>query len=755
MSQWYPVRKYLVLASIWLSLQVFALTLVQAQETATSPSPFVFEPAQPVVGTGDEIPLIVSGTQGEVVWITAKGKIIGSGDKVIYQAPKKSGMETITVTDAAGNQQSLTFKVGGFLDLHLSQVLYLFIVGFIGGLVSGFIGSGGAFVLTPAMMSMGVPAIMAVASNMCHKFPKALVGSMKRAKYGQVDLKLGIIMGISAEAGVLVGAHVQTAIKDAFGDVGSNLYVSAVFVVVLAVVGGYVLRDALKLASSGQQDKENVTKLARWVQSVHIPGTMMYFPSLGTKVSVLFTIPLGFATGMLAATIAVGGFIGVPAMIYVLGAPALMASATELVIAFVMGMGGTIKYAIEGYVDIRLAMIILAGSLFGIQLGAIGTTYVKDYMVKVVMGVIMLLVLFSRGLKIPVYLASLGYIEPLTESTVYMLDTTSFAMLILALTTGAVIILYALFKGFTAHAKEQREQAALEIVTPPIEATPTAASHQLSPMGRFGKIMLVTDGSEFCAGATREAIRLAQRTDGNLYAMSVAMTNPEYESLAPQLLAKEKTEALERLEQVQKQADSAGVACEVILRHGLDIYPEIIDEAEKGQIDVIVMGRRGKTGLMRLMMGSTTAKVIGHTHSSVLVVPRAAQIEGKKILLPVDGSRYSDIAASSAIQVAKHFHASVSVISVVAGDFKENRRQEAEQVVQRIQSFMTKEGIKVETQVLIGRSAETIVEFSKNQAVDLIVMGSHGRTGLEKVLMGSVSDRVIGHVDCAVLVVKA
>jgi nucleotide-binding universal stress UspA family protein len=274
-------------------------------------------------------------------------------------------------------------------------------------------------------------------------------------------------------------------------------------------------------------------------------------------------------------------------------------------------------------------------------------------------------------------------------------------------------------------------------------------------MGRFGKIMLVTDGSEFCAGATREAIRLAQRTDGNLYAMSVAMTNPEYESLAPQLLAKEKTEALERLEQVQKQADSAGVACEVILRHGLDIYPEIIDEAEKGQIDVIVMGRRGKTGLMRLMMGSTTAKVIGHTHSSVLVVPRAAQIEGKKILLPVDGSRYSDIAASSAIQVAKHFHAPVSVISVVASELKDNRRQEAEQVVQRIQSFMTKEGIHVETQVLTGRAAETIVEFSKNQAVDLIVMGSHGRTGLERVLMGSVSDRVIGHVDCAVLVVKA
>ena len=68
-----------------------------------------------------------------------------------------------------------------FIDLNSMNVAYLFIVGFIGGLVSGFIGSGGAFVLTPGMMSIGVPGLVAVASNMCHKFPKALVGAIKRA----------------------------------------------------------------------------------------------------------------------------------------------------------------------------------------------------------------------------------------------------------------------------------------------------------------------------------------------------------------------------------------------------------------------------------------------------------------------------------------------------------------------------------------------------------------------------------------------
>ncbi len=349
-----------------------------------------------------------------------------------------------------------------FINLDAITIFYLFGVGFVGGLVSGFIGSGGAFVLTPGMMSLGVPGLVAVASNMCHKFPKALVGSLKRAKYGQVDVKLGIVLGISAEAGVLYGAQIQENIKKSFGDAGSNLYVSVAFVVILATVGGFVLYDAWKTYKSGNsQSAEKTGKLAQWVQSINIPGTMVYFKALNARVSILFTIPLGFATGMLAATIAVGGFIGVPAMIYVLGAPSLMASATELVIAFVMGLGGSLKYAMHGLVDIRLAMIILAGSLFGIQLGAIGTTYVKPFMIKVVMGLIMVIVLFSRGLMVPVYLAQLGLIDKLGDGTVALLKTTSFAIMIFALLTGAFIVLRAMWQGREAE-KLRHAAGALE-----------------------------------------------------------------------------------------------------------------------------------------------------------------------------------------------------------------------------------------------------------------------------------------------------
>lgn len=338
-----------------------------------------------------------------------------------------------------------------FVELTFANVSILFLVGVIGGMVSGFIGSGGAFVLTPAMMSLGVPGIVAVASNMAHKFPKALVGAYKRARYGQVDLKLGLVMGASAEAGVLVGAQLQQNIRETFGEAGSNLYVSVAFVIILGLVGTLVSVDAWRSHKRKRPDGHGgPPKIALWIRSVHIPFTMMYFPSIGARVSVLFTIPLGFATGLLAATIAVGGFIGVPAMIYILGVPSLMASATELVIAFVMGLGGTIKFGLEGYVDIRLAMIILAGSLFGVQLGAIGTTYVKPYLVKAVMGLIMILVLFSRFFVIPVYLSDLDLIAPIGEGTRAWLETASFATLALALFSGAAVILGALLRGMAA-----------------------------------------------------------------------------------------------------------------------------------------------------------------------------------------------------------------------------------------------------------------------------------------------------------------
>ncbi|MFH1596480.1 MAG: sulfite exporter TauE/SafE family protein [Pseudomonadota bacterium] len=339
--------------------------------------------------------------------------------------------------------QDLAAQTVNFIDLNILSIGFLFVVGFIGGLVSGFIGSGGAFVLTPGMMSLGVPGTVAVASNMCHKFPKAMVGAYKRWKYGQVDIKLGLVMAVSAGVGVMVGINIQERVLAKWGQAGSNLYVSLSFVVILVIVGGYVFYDAWKTSRSGGVEK--VSSLAKWLQTINLPP-MMHFKTANVRISMWFTIPIGFATGMLAATIAVGGFIGVPGMIYVLGASGLVASATELVIAFVMGFGGTIKWAMHGMVDIRLTLIILAGSLLGVQLGAIGTTYVKEHMIKVVMGTIMLIVAVSRALAIPKYLKDLDLLT-ISDSTTKVLMTASFISMCIALSVGAVIILGSMWKA--------------------------------------------------------------------------------------------------------------------------------------------------------------------------------------------------------------------------------------------------------------------------------------------------------------------
>lgn len=634
-----------------------------------------------------------------------------------------------------------------FIDLSAGTVIFLFVVGFVGGLVSGFIGSGGAFVLTPAMMNLGVTAIMAVASNMAHKFPKALVGAMKRNKFGQVDIKLGIVLGISAEAGVLYGAGIQETIREAFGKAGSNLYVSTVFVVVLAIVGGYVLRDAWKMLHSDNPDEEKTTKLAQWVQSVHIPGTMMYFKSIDARISVLFTLPIGFATGMLAATIAVGGFIGVPAMMYVLGVPGLIASATELVVAFIMGMGGTIKFAWAGFVDIRLAMIILAGSLFGVQLGAIGTTYVKPYMVKIVMGVIMILALISRAVVIPVYLSELGQIDPLAPATISLLQNLSFGLLIFALSAGAVIVFKALITGM----KQHRAKLAAEHVPVGTFSPPTEAALAVPATERLKRIMLVSDGTQYSDSAVAEAINIALRCKSQLFAFSVLPT-VEYEAtLGDSIIKQEKKAVVDRLMGVRAKAEEAGVSCEILLGHGDDPYTEIVDQAEASSMDMIVMGRRDRSDLMRAMIGSTTEKVIGYTHSNVMVVPRDTSMQGKGILLPVDGSRNSEAAAATVLNLVKQCPAPVTIVSVATD---ERLKDDAMSVAKRHQTQLANANLKADIDVRVGKPELEIISSAKEHGSDLIVMGSHGRTGLERLLVGSVSERVIGHAECPILVVK-
>ena len=191
------------------------------------------------------------------------------------------------------------------------------------------------------------------------------------------------------------------------------------------------------------------------MQQIKIPP-MIHFKVAKITISAWVTIPVGLFTGMLAATIAVGGFIGVPGMIYVCGASAVVASATELIIAFIMGAWGSIQWGLSGLIDIRLTLLILAGSLVGVQLGALGTTYVKDYMIKIVMASTMLIVAVSRGAKIPGYLADLNLVAPVKPQLAHTLAQVSFWALVAALASAALISSVAMFRGM-AQAKMEAQ----------------------------------------------------------------------------------------------------------------------------------------------------------------------------------------------------------------------------------------------------------------------------------------------------------
>ncbi len=293
---------------------------------------------------------------------------------------------------------------------------------------------------------------------------------------------------------------------------------------------------------------------------------------------------------------------------------------------------------------------------------------------------------------------------------------------------------------------------------------------QLCPTAKLEKLLLPTDSSEFSEGAIREAITLAKACSSKLFAVSVIETNPEYETIAPQLVEKAEKEARQHLNAVKARASKEGVDCEIIARQGEEPYKYIVEEAAKNQVNMIIMGRRGRTGFKRLMMGSVTAKVIGHAPCNVLVVPRAARLELRNILVATDGSRYSDAAASEAISIAKQCGANLVVVSVVPSEAEspfdivhsemqkgliaDKEFQEAEKNIKSVKNLAEKEGINVSGFILAGRPYEAIIDTAKEKRADLIVVGSHGRTGIARLLMGSVTERVIGHAECAVLIVK-
>ncbi len=324
-----------------------------------------------------------------------------------------------------------------FINLTLGKALAVALLGFIGGTLSGFLGSGGAFIMTPGMMNLGVPGILAAGSNITHKFGKAVVGSRSHGELGHIDKKLAIMMVVGLLAGVQGAVKVNSSIFESMGKTASDLYISAIFIIVLTTITFVILRDIMR----GEKEEANGdSALVKRIQSIRIPP-MVHFDVAMITVSLWFPLIIAFATGYLAGTIGVGGFIGVPAMIYLLGISTRVATGTELFLAIFSGAWGAVNYALLGYVDLRLVVLLYLGSLIGVQIGAIATDIVEQRVAKIALVTVIATSDLGRIVMIPEYLRKMGYFS-FSENVGPVLSIISMAFLF----GGALFAIGMIFK---------------------------------------------------------------------------------------------------------------------------------------------------------------------------------------------------------------------------------------------------------------------------------------------------------------------
>lgn len=346
---------------------------------------------------------------------------------------------------------------GIFIHLNAQTTIQVIVLGFVGGTLSGFIGSGGAFFMTPGMMNLGVQGVVAVGSNITHKFGKAMVGSRKHGKMGNVDKKLAAFLLITAFAGIRLAVMVSSLLFEGGVDshaatgAGANLYISLVFVCVLSLVALSMLRDLRR----GVGDSAGPSRrIADFLARLNLPP-MIYFKVADVTVSLWIVLIVGLATGYLAGTIGVGGFIGVPAMIYVFGIPTAVAAGTELYTAIFMGAFGALNYAWAGYVDIRLTLLMYLGSLIGVHLGAYGVKVVSERYIRMITALIILLCVVSRGIAIPMYLRQLGMVSFNQAWDAYFNNASEVVLYVSGL-GGCGLILVQVFRAYRRRRRLQR-----------------------------------------------------------------------------------------------------------------------------------------------------------------------------------------------------------------------------------------------------------------------------------------------------------
>jgi len=283
-------------------------------------------------------------------------------------------------------------------------------------------------------------------------------------------------------------------------------------------------------------------------------------------------------------------------------------------------------------------------------------------------------------------------------------------------------------------------------------------------MGRYRKILVAVDGSESSIHALRESFKLAANEKSWITVVSVI---PPYEGELELVGVRDVKTALKQpcekaLSMASDIAKTERALIKTVCEEG-EIYERIVDLADAENCDLIVMGRKGMSRLEKTLVGSVTARVIGYAQRDVLVVPDNSPIGWGIILIATDGSRYSKAAAAKAIDFAKSYGGELRIVSVVdvPPEFYAEAPNALDEMITKAKGYakdlkMQAEsaGIKADPFVGEGEAYRFISDLAIKQKANTIIMGSHGRTGLKRLLMGSVTEKVIGHSPCPVLVAR-
>ncbi|HVF37205.1 MAG TPA: sulfite exporter TauE/SafE family protein [Sphingomicrobium sp.] len=269
------------------------------------------------------------------------------------------------------------------------NALLIVALGLLVGLLSGMFGVGGGFLTTPLLIFYGIPPTVAVASATTQITGASVSGAHAHYRRGGVDLKMGAVMIAGGAVGSVAGAALFRLLQ-ASGQI--DLVIGFLYVILLGGIGGLMLKDALvALGWLTVEEPRERPRHNKWVAS--LPMRWRFYAS-GLYLSPLAPLALGFIAGMMTVLLGVGGgFILVPAMIYLLGMAARVVVGTSLVMILAVSAVTTMVHALTTQaVDIVLATLLLVGGVVGAQYGAILATRLKPDLLRLALAAIILLV---------------------------------------------------------------------------------------------------------------------------------------------------------------------------------------------------------------------------------------------------------------------------------------------------------------------------------------------------------------------------